>query len=49
MSRIVKEIMLGMPPTLTTKEARDFREKVSRDLADMARRGVAPDLPYDFD
>ncbi len=49
MSRIVKEILLELPPTLTTKEARTFREKVAKDLADMERRGIKPDLPYDFD
>lgn len=49
MSRIVKELMLDLPPTLTTQEANTFREKVAKDLKYMERRGVMPDLLYDFD
>ncbi len=49
MSTIVKELMLGLPPSLTTEEAQVFRQKVAKDLKDMERRGIMPDLPYDFD
>jgi hypothetical protein len=49
LSRITKELMLGLPPTLTTPEAMEAREAIAKDLAQMRKDGIAPDLPYDFD
>jgi hypothetical protein len=49
MSRITKEVILRLPPTLTSKEALAFRAEVADDLAEMERQGIVPDLPYDFD
>lgn len=49
MSTITKELILRMPPTLTTPEANEFREAVRADLAEMRKQGIAPDIPYDFD
>lgn len=49
LSRITKELMLGLPPTLTTPEAMEARIKIAADLAQMKKDGIAPDLPYDFD
>jgi hypothetical protein len=49
LSRITKELMLGLPPTLTTPEATEAREAIAKDLAQMKKDGIAPDLPYDFD
>ncbi len=49
MSRIQKEAMLNLPPTLTSDEALAFRKRMELDLAKMAEKGIAPDLPIDFD
>ena len=49
MSRITKEIMLGLPPSLTTAEAREPRRQVEEELIQMRKDGIMPDLPYDFD
>src|SRR5262245_5395453 len=49
MSRITKEIMLGLPPSLTTAEAREHRRQVEEELIQMRKDGIMPDLPYDFD
>jgi TPR repeat protein len=49
MSRITKEIMLGLPPSLTTAEAREHRSQVEEELIQMRKDGIMPDLPYDFD
>src|SRR5262245_38103655 len=49
MSRITKEIMVGLPPSLTTAEAREHRRQVEEELIQMRKDGIMPDLPYDFD
>ena len=49
MSRITKEVVLKMPPTLTTWEALQFRAETECEIEEMRRDGIAPDLPYDFD
>lgn len=49
MSRITKEVILGLPPTLTTEEALAFRAEVAEDLKKMEQQGIVPELPYDFD
>jgi hypothetical protein len=49
MSRITKEIILGMPPSNTSAEAEDFRKKVAEEITEMRAQGVVPELPYDFD
>lgn len=49
LSRITKEIILGLEPTLTTPEALEMRRKTAENLAQMKRDGIMPDLPYDFD
>ena len=49
MSRITKEIMLGLPPSLTTAEAREHRRQVEEELIQMRKDGIMPDLPYEFD
>lgn len=48
MSRITKEVMLRLPPSLTTKEALAFREEVSVEIAEMKAQGIVPELPCDF-
>lgn len=49
MSRITREAILGLPPTLTTKEALAHRTRVEEELAQMRRDGLTPELPSDFD
>ena len=49
MSRITKELILGLPPTNTSAEAEDFRKEVALELAEMRKDGIVPELPYDFD
>ena len=47
LSRITKELILNIPPTLTTPEAIEAREAIAKDLAQMRKDGIMPDLPYD--
>lgn len=47
LSRITKELILNIPPTLTTSEAIEAREAIAKDLAQMRKDGIMPDLPYD--
>jgi hypothetical protein len=49
MSTITKEILLNLPPSVTTEEALEHRRQVEVELAEMRAKGIAPDLPYDFD
>jgi hypothetical protein len=46
---IMEELILGAPPSLTSMEANDFREKVREELAEMKKKGIIPEIPYDFD
>lgn len=47
LSRITKELILNIQPTLTTSEAIEAREAIAKDLAQMRKDGIMPDLPYD--
>ncbi len=47
LSRITKELILNIPPALTTPEAIEAREAIAKDLAQMRKDGIMPDLPYD--
>lgn len=49
MSRITKEIILGLPPSLTSDEALEHRKAVEVEIAEMRAQGISPELPYDFD
>ena len=49
MSTITKEILLGLPPSNTSREADNYRKVVAEELAQMRKDGISPELPYDFD
>lgn len=49
MGTITKEIILGLPPSNTSREAEDFRKVVELEIAQMRKDGIAPEIPYDFD
>ena len=48
-SRITKELVLGVPPTLTTDEALALRTKIAEDLVKMRKAGIMPDISYDVE
>lgn len=45
---IMKELILDAPPTLVSKEANEFREKVRGELVEMQKRGIVPEIPFDI-
>lgn len=49
LSRITKELILGLEPSNRSQEALAMREKTIVELARMEREGLMPDLPDDFD
>ena len=49
LSRVTKELILGLAPTNPSQEAADARHKIAGDLAKMRAEGIMPDLPSDFD
>ena len=49
LSRITKELILGLEPGLTTPEAMEARRDIDADLIQMRKDGIMPDLPSDFD
>lgn len=49
LSRLTKELILGLAPTNTSQEAMEARREIAGDLAKMRVEGIQPDLPSDFD
>lgn len=49
LSRITKELILGLTPTNTSQEAADARREIAEDLEKMRSENIMPDLPSDFD
>lgn len=49
LSRLTKELILGLAPTNTSQEAANARREIAEDLAKMRADGIMPDLPSDFD
>ena len=49
LSRLTKELVLGLTPTNTSQEAAVARREIAEDLAKMRADGIMPDLPSDFD
>ena len=49
LSRITKELILGIEPTNTSEEANEARREIAKELAQMEKDGITPELPYDFD
>ena len=49
LSRITKELILGLDPTNPSQEAMDARREIAGDLEKMRADGIMPDLPSDFD
>ena len=49
LSRLTKELILGLTPTNTSQEAADARREIAEDLEKMRKDGIQPDLPSDFD
>lgn len=49
-TRVQKEVMLGTPPPVNqSAEEKEYREAISREVADMASRGITPVFPCDWD
>jgi len=48
MGKITKEVLLNLPPTLTTWEALLLRAATESNIEDMRRQGLAVEIPYDF-
>jgi hypothetical protein len=47
LATIEKELLLNLPPTLTSLEAMETRREIKKDLDQMERDGVVPELPFD--
>lgn len=47
LATIEKELRLNLPPTLMSPEAMAARETIAKDLAQMEKDGITPELPYD--
>jgi hypothetical protein len=46
--RIAKEVALNLPPSLKSKEALDARREMKREIAEMTRRGIGIELPFEI-
>jgi divalent metal cation (Fe/Co/Zn/Cd) transporter len=47
MGRILKEVTLGLEPTLTSDDALDFAEKIEREVAQIRAEGMEVEIPFD--
>lgn len=49
-TRIAQEVMLGCePPQDESSEAKDFREKVTKQTEEAKAQGLMPDIPLDWE
>ena len=49
MIKIMTEVSLGKPPTITGPEADKFREEVVVDIAKIEARGGIVDIPHEWE
>ena len=48
MQKLMREVVLDQPLSIKTKEAREFRKRIQKNVEEMQKEGLVPDWTLEF-